>query len=107
MNAYRILVGKPERKRPLGKPRRRWVANIKIDLRDIGWAGSIWLRIVTQRRALVNTAIKLLVPKNSAKCFRSCTIGGFSRKAQLRQYGIHSSTKPQFTCLENGNICNS
>jgi hypothetical protein len=36
MNAYRILVGKPERKRPLGRPRRRWVDNIKIDLREIG-----------------------------------------------------------------------
>jgi hypothetical protein len=38
-NAYRILVGKPERKRPLGKPRRKWVDNIKIDLREIGWYG--------------------------------------------------------------------
>jgi hypothetical protein len=42
--AYRILVGKPEGKRPLGRPRRRWVDNIKIDLREIGgvvWTGSI------------------------------------------------------------------
>jgi hypothetical protein len=39
-NAYRILVGKPEGKRPLGKPRRRWVDNIKMDLREIGrWYG--------------------------------------------------------------------
>jgi hypothetical protein len=37
--AYRILVGKPEGKRPLGRPRRRWVDNIKIDLREIGWDG--------------------------------------------------------------------
>jgi hypothetical protein len=37
--AYRILVGKPEGKRPLGRPRRRWVDNIKIDLRDMGWYG--------------------------------------------------------------------
>jgi hypothetical protein len=36
-NAYRILVGKAERKRPLGKPRRRWVDDIKMDLREIGW----------------------------------------------------------------------
>jgi hypothetical protein len=36
-NAYRILVGKPEGKRPLGRPRRRWVDNIKIDLREIEW----------------------------------------------------------------------
>jgi hypothetical protein len=39
INAYRILVGKPERKRPLGRPRRRWVDNIKMDLREIGWGG--------------------------------------------------------------------
>jgi hypothetical protein len=41
-NAYRILVGKPERKRPLGRPRRRWVDNIKMDLRHIGWDGMGW-----------------------------------------------------------------
>jgi hypothetical protein len=38
-NAYRILVGKPEGKRPLGRPRRRWVNNIKMDLREMGWYG--------------------------------------------------------------------
>jgi hypothetical protein len=38
-NVYRILVGKPERKTPLGGPKRRWVDNIKIDLREIGWVG--------------------------------------------------------------------
>jgi hypothetical protein len=50
MNAYRILVGKPEDKRPLGRQRRRWVNNIKMDLREIrwdglGWIGLIWLGI--------------------------------------------------------------
>jgi hypothetical protein len=38
-NAYRILVGKPGGKRPLGRPRRRWVDNIKMDLREVGWDG--------------------------------------------------------------------
>jgi hypothetical protein len=61
-NAYRILVGKPEVKRPLGRPRCRWVDNIKIDLRQIGWTGSIWLRIGTSGRALVNTVVNLRVP---------------------------------------------
>jgi hypothetical protein len=42
-NAYRILVGKPEGKRPLGKPRRRWVDNIKIDLRVTGFDGTDWI----------------------------------------------------------------
>jgi hypothetical protein len=48
-NAYRILVGKPEGKRSLGRPRHRWVDNIKMDLRQDGlvWTGLIWLRIGT------------------------------------------------------------
>jgi hypothetical protein len=48
-NTYRILVGKPEGKRPVGRPRRRWVDDIKIDVRVDGvvWTGSIWLRIGT------------------------------------------------------------
>jgi hypothetical protein len=41
-NAYRILVRKLEGKRPLGRPRRRWVDNIKMDLREIGWVGMVW-----------------------------------------------------------------
>jgi hypothetical protein len=48
--AYRVLVGKPEGRRPLGKPRRRWEDNIKMVLREVGWGawtGSIWLRIGT------------------------------------------------------------
>jgi hypothetical protein len=42
-NAYRILVGKPEGKRPLGRPRRSWVDNIKMDLREIKWDGMDWM----------------------------------------------------------------
>jgi hypothetical protein len=64
-NAYRILVGKPERRRPLGRPRRRWVDNIKIDLRDIGWDGVDWIDLALDRdqwRALVNTVMNLRVP---------------------------------------------
>jgi hypothetical protein len=44
-NAYRILVGKPEGRRPLGRPRRRWVDNIKIDLREIGLDGMDWINL--------------------------------------------------------------
>jgi hypothetical protein len=43
MNASRILMGNPKGKRPLGRPRRRWVDNIKMDLRDIGWDGMDWI----------------------------------------------------------------
>jgi hypothetical protein len=42
-NAYRMLVGKAESKRPVGRPRRRWVDNIKIDLREIGWDSMDWI----------------------------------------------------------------
>jgi hypothetical protein len=55
-NAYRILVRKPEEKRPLGRPRHRWVDNIKMDLREIGCDG------MDQWRALLNTVINLRVP---------------------------------------------
>jgi hypothetical protein len=48
-NAYRILVGKPEGKRPLGNPRRSWVYNIKIDLRDIGLGGMDWIDLAQDR----------------------------------------------------------
>jgi hypothetical protein len=64
-NAYRILVGKPEGKRPLGRPRRRWVNNIKMDLREIGWAGVGWIDLAQDRdqwRALVNTVMNIRVP---------------------------------------------
>jgi hypothetical protein len=56
-NAYRILVGKVEGKRPLGRPRRRWEDNIKMDLRKIGWGGMDWIDLAQDRdqcRALVN-----------------------------------------------------
>jgi hypothetical protein len=63
-NAYRILVGKPEGKRPLGRPRRRWVDNFKIDLREIGWDCVNWIDRALDRdqwRALVNTVLNLRV----------------------------------------------
>ena len=45
---YRVLVGKPEGKRPLGRPRRRWVDNIRMDLQEVGiWTGLVWPRIET------------------------------------------------------------
>jgi hypothetical protein len=64
-NAYRILVGNPEKKIPLGRPRRRWVDNIKMDRREIGWDGMDWINLAPVRdqwRAFVNAAVNLLVP---------------------------------------------
>jgi hypothetical protein len=63
--SYRILVGTPEGKRPLGRPRRRWVDNIKMDHREIGWDGMDWIDLDQNRdqwRALVNTVMNLRVP---------------------------------------------
>jgi hypothetical protein len=57
--------GKPEGKRPLGRPRRRWVDNIKMDLREIGWDGMYWIDLAQDRdqwRALVKTVMNLRVP---------------------------------------------
>jgi hypothetical protein len=48
-NAYRILVGKPEGRRPLIRPRRSWVDNIKMDLRGIGWDGMVWIGLIWLR----------------------------------------------------------
>jgi hypothetical protein len=87
-NTYRILAGKPEEKRPLGRPRRGWVDNIKMDFREIGWDGGDWIDLVQDRdkwRGLVNTVINLLVPYNIGKFLSSCTIGGISRRTQLHE----------------------
>jgi hypothetical protein len=64
-NAYRILVGKPEGRRPLGRPRHRWVDSIKMDVREIGWDGIDWIDLAQDRdqwRAFVNTIMNLWVP---------------------------------------------
>jgi hypothetical protein len=64
-NAYRIMVGKPEGKRPLGRPRHRWVDNIKMDLGERGWDGRDWIKLAQDRdqwRAFVNMVMNLRVP---------------------------------------------
>jgi hypothetical protein len=64
-NACRILVGNPEGRRPLGRPRHRWVDNIKMDLREIGCYGVDWINLAQDRdqwRALVNAVMNLRIP---------------------------------------------
>jgi hypothetical protein len=64
-NAYRILVGKPEGKRPLGRPTRRWVDNIRMDPKEIGWDVMDLIDVahnMYQWRALVNTVMNFRVP---------------------------------------------
>jgi hypothetical protein len=85
-NAYRILVGKSERKRSLGRRRHRFVDNINKDLREIGWGGMDWINLAEDRdqlRALVNTVMNLQIPENAGKFLSSCTTDDFSRRAQL------------------------
>jgi hypothetical protein len=63
--AYRLLVGKPEGNRPLGRPRHRWVDNIRIDLCEVGWGDEDWIGLAKDRnrwRALVNSLLNLRVP---------------------------------------------
>jgi hypothetical protein len=63
--AYRVLVGRPECKRPLGRSRRRWEDNIKMDLGEIGIDEANWIRLALERvqwRAFVNTVMNLRVP---------------------------------------------
>ena len=64
-NAYRVLVGKSEGKRPLGRPRRRWEGNIKMDLREVGGDPGEWIDLVEdrdQRRVYVRAVMNLQVP---------------------------------------------
>jgi hypothetical protein len=65
MNTYRVLMEKPEGKSPLGRRRRKWVNNIKMDLREICWGVMDWILLAQARvkwRALVSTVMNILVP---------------------------------------------
>jgi hypothetical protein len=63
-NAYRILMGKPEGRRPLGRPRRRWVDNIKMDLREMGWNVVDWVDLAQNRDQW-----RALEPSGFVKCW--------------------------------------
>jgi hypothetical protein len=88
MNAYRMLAGKPEGKRLLGRPRRRWVDNIKVDLKKIGLVSMDWFDLAQDRyqwKALVNKVMNLRVPQNAGKFLSSCITDGFSRRVQFHE----------------------
>jgi hypothetical protein len=64
-DAYRVLVGRPEGRRPLGRPRCRWEDNIKMDLQEVGWGGMDWIDMAQDRdrwQAVVNAVMNVRVP---------------------------------------------
>jgi hypothetical protein len=87
-NAYRLLVGKPEVKRPLGRSRRRWVDNISKDLAEVGWGDVDWIVLAQDRNrwgAAVNSVLNLRVPRNAGKLSSGPTSSGLSSSAKLHR----------------------
>ena len=86
---YRILMGKPEGKRPLGRPRRRWVDNIRMDLLEVGCGYMDWIGLAQDRdswRTLVSAVMNLRVPWNAGNFLTSCKPVSFSRRTL--HYGV-------------------
>jgi hypothetical protein len=83
---YRILTGKPAGKKPLGRPRRRWEDNIRMDLQDVGCGGMDWIGLAQDRDMwweVVNAVINLRVPLNTGNFLTSCKPVNFSRMTLL------------------------
>jgi hypothetical protein len=88
-NVYMVLVGKPERKKPLERPGRRWVDNIKVDLGETGCGGMDWIDLAQVRdqwRTLVKVIMNRWVPYNAGKFLSSCRTDGRASSAQLHGY---------------------
>ena len=80
---YRVLVGKPEGKRPLGRPRRRWVDNIRMDLQEVECGYMDWIGLAQDRdrwRTLVSAVMNLRVPWNVGNFLTSCKPFSFTRR---------------------------
>jgi hypothetical protein len=101
-NAYRLLVGKPEGRRPVGRPTRRWVIYVSINLVEVRWGDVDWIGLAQDRdrwRALVNSVSNLRVPYTAGKPSSVQTIMDLSSSAQLHRVRCHDSTciPTQFT----------
>ena len=84
---YRVLVGKPEGRRPMGRPRRRWVDNIRMDLQVVGCGYMDWIGLAQDRdrwRTLVSAVMNLRVPRNAGNFLTSCKPVRFSRRTLHR-----------------------
>jgi hypothetical protein len=87
-----LAVGKQT---PLGRPRRRWVDNIRMDLGEVGWGDVDWTGQAQDRnrwRALVNSVLSLRIPYNAGKLLSSLTINGLSSSAQLHRVRVRAIT---------------
>jgi hypothetical protein len=87
-NTYRLLVGKTEGKRPLGRPWHRWVDNIRMVLGVVGWGDVDWIGLAQDRnrwRALVNSVLNLWVPWNAGKLSSGLTSSCLSSSDQLHR----------------------
>jgi hypothetical protein len=83
-NAYKLVVEKPEGKRPLRRPRRRWVDNIRMDLGEVEWCDVDWIDLAqdrNRRRALVNSVLNLRVALNAGKLSSGLASSGLSTSA--------------------------
>jgi hypothetical protein len=97
--AYRVLVGKPEGKRPLGTPRRRRVDNIRIDLQEVGCGYMDWAGLAQDRdgwRRLVSVVKNYQVPQNAGNFLTSCKPVSFSRTLQ---HGVRSKQAVAQYCI--------
>jgi hypothetical protein len=91
-NMYRLLVGRAEGKRPLGRQRHRWVDNINVDLAGIGWGGMVWIGLAQEREkwyALVNAVMNLRAPQNAGKLPSGYTTSGLLSSVQLHIVSYH------------------
>jgi hypothetical protein len=87
-DALRLLLGKPERRRPLGRPRHRWLDNIWMDLVQLGWSDVDWIGLAQDKdrwRALVNSVLNLRVPYNAGKLSSVQTTRDISSSAELHR----------------------
>ena len=97
--AYRVLVGKPEGKRPLGRPKHRWVDNIRMDLQDVGCGYMDWIELDQDRDrcwTFVSAVMNLRVPWNAGNFLTSCKPVSFSRRTlhhEVSKYSLHVVTR--------------
>ena len=96
---HRVLVGRPEGKRPLGRPRRRWEDNIEINLQEVGGVWGDWMELAQDRdrwRALVSTVMNLRVPKMRGISWLSAELVSFSRRTLIQLAAYRQATRNSY-----------